>query len=82
MTSKEPREGGEAALRLAQGGSAVFQSADHDTWLSSVKVGEDSLHYFNTPGGACGMTGATRSSPSSERTRTCVPRSSRWLTPP
>eukprot|EP00969_Alexandrium_andersonii_P234437 10350704-Alexandrium_andersonii.AAC.1 len=37
MTSKELREGGEVALRLAQGASAVIQSADHDTWFSSLK---------------------------------------------
>eukprot|EP00969_Alexandrium_andersonii_P226516 10002942-Alexandrium_andersonii.AAC.1 len=41
MASKELREGGEAALRLAQGDTAVIQSADHGSWFSSLKVGED-----------------------------------------
>eukprot|EP00969_Alexandrium_andersonii_P302425 13368933-Alexandrium_andersonii.AAC.1 len=51
MTSKELREGGVESFRMAQGDSVVIQIADHDTWFNSLRVGEDGLHYFNTPGG-------------------------------
>eukprot|EP00969_Alexandrium_andersonii_P005879 255394-Alexandrium_andersonii.AAC.1 len=51
MTSKELSEGVAESFKLAQNDSAVIQSDSHDTWFNSLRLGDDKLHYFTSPGG-------------------------------